>query len=122
MSISESQLQTLASDLNQLIATSHNPPTSAEQVITGMDAIGDLYLQHPATEQSASLIIALVECLFYRYDEFGSVFIAVAKALAGEQYAEAEQLLTAVGPNATFGDMARSLERSNEVPVRMSQI
>ena len=111
MSISESQLQTLASDLNQLIATSHNPPTSAEQVITGMDAIKDLYLQHPATEDNASLNLALTECLFFNYSEFGSAFIAVAKALAGDQYAQAAQLLATLGADATFGDMARSLEK-----------
>jgi hypothetical protein len=109
MSITNERLETLASNLNQLISESHNPPRNAEDVIRGMDCIRDLYLENVPTERNAELIIALTEVLFYNYPEFGSAFIAVAKALAGSQYAEAQQLLTTVGPNATFGDMARSL-------------
>jgi hypothetical protein len=93
-------------------ANGQAPPT-ADAAIEGMNLISDLYQSYPATETSAKLAVSLAEVLYFAYPEFGSCYLAVAKALAqqdDETPSEVADLLNRIGLDATHADLRQAME------------
>lgn len=69
-----------------------NPPSTADHLIKGMDAIRDifdLYAHKPRTSGEEKMLVDLGEALFYDFPEFWDKYLETAKALSHQHVAPA---------------------------------